>query len=143
MDMASRPPRRCRGWVVAAVVAIVMLNGAAVRASGSGSAVAAPRVGRHGDCDGPSRWRLRVVQGSGVLSVRFTIAGGAPDQRWNLYLDRNGLGFFQGARVSGIDGFLRVRRPTADGPGIDVIRAAGHNVVTGEICHGRVRVLQA
>ena len=59
-------------------------------------------------------------------------------ETWNVYLDRDGVGFFEGSRDSGIGGLVRVRQRIPDLPGEEVIRAAGHNVVTGEVCRGRV-----
>jgi hypothetical protein len=97
---------------------------------------------RRGACDpGPSHWKLRVFPGdAGMLIVRFALEGGDPGHTWNLFLDRNGTGFFAGSRVSGELGFVRVSRRTPDAPGTDIIRAAGHDVTTGEICRGRVRL---
>jgi hypothetical protein len=110
-------------------------------ASGS-SAGPAPGVARHGACvGGPSSWRLRVAaDGAGMLMVRFRLTGGSPGETWNLFLDHNGTGFFAGSRVSDENGLVRVRRATVDLSGEDVIRAAGHDVATGEICRGRVRL---
>ena len=75
-----------------------------------------------------------------MASVRFALAGGEPGHTWNLFLDQNGTGFFAGSRVSGDLGFVRVGRRTPDAPGTDVISAAGHDVATGEICRGRIRI---
>ena len=101
-------------------------------------------VMRHGFCDpGPSHWRLRVLPDpvdAQQLIVRFALTGGTPGDTWNLFLDHNGTGFFAGSRVSGDLGFVRVGRRTPDATGIDVIRAAGHNVTTGEICRGWVQI---
>lgn len=95
-----------------------------------------------GACDpGPSHWKLRVLtDDTGLLIVRFALVGGEPGHTWNLFLDQNGTGFFAGSRVSGDLGFVRVGRRTPDAPGTDVISAAGHDVATGEICRGRIRI---
>jgi hypothetical protein len=99
-------------------------------------------VARHGECvGGPSRWRLRVTaDDQGMLVVRFRLTGGSSGETWNLFLDQNGTGFFAGSKVSDEFGLVRIRRRTEDLPGVDVIRAAGHDVVTGEVCRGRVTI---
>ena len=124
-----------RGLALVLVVVVVLL------ADGSASAVGSDVV-RHGMCvGGASHWRLRVtVDDLGLLVVRFRIAGGSAGETWNLFLDRNGTGFFAGSRVSNAFGVVRVRRRISDAPGADVIRAAGHDVATGEICRGRVTI---
>jgi hypothetical protein len=101
----------------------------------------AARAARHGDCSGISTWQLRVVTlPTSELRVRFLVLGGEEGQSWNVYLDRDGVGFFAGSRESGVGGLVKVRRRIPDLAGEEVIRAAGHNVVTGEVCRGRVRV---
>ena len=98
------------------------------------------RVTRHGDCTGISTWQLRVVTlSTSELRVRFLVLGGDEGQTWNVYLDRDGVGYFAGSRESSVGGLVRVRQRIADLPGEEVIRAAGHNVVTGEVCRGRVK----
>lgn len=95
---------------------------------------------RHGDCTGISTWQLRVVTlSTSELRVRFHVLGGDEGQTWNVYLDRDGVGFFAGSRESGVGGIVKVRQRIPDLPGEEVIRAAGHNVVTGEVCRGRVK----
>lgn len=97
-------------------------------------------IARHGTCTGASAWRLRVVAlPTAELRVRFTIAGGAAGETWNLFLDSDGVGFFAGSRVSELGGLVTVRRRTTDGPTEELIRATAHDVATGEICRGRVR----
>ena len=99
-----------------------------------------PRAARHGDCTGISDWQLRVVTlSTSELRVRFLVLGGDEGQTWNVYLDRDGVGFFAGSRESGVGGLVKVRQRIPDLPGEEVIRAAGHNVVTGEVCRGRVK----
>ena len=106
----------------------------------SAGSVMAPRAARHGDCTGVSTWQLRVVTlATSELRVRFLVVGGEEGQTWNVYLDRDGVGFFAGSRDSGVGGLVRVRQRIPDLPGEEVIRAAGHNVVTGEVCRGRVK----
>ena len=98
------------------------------------------RAARHGDCTGVSHWQLRVVTlDTSELRVRFLVFGGEEGQTWNVYLDRDGVGFFAGSRDAGIGGLVHVRQRIPDLPGEELIRAAGHNVVTGEVCRGRVR----
>jgi len=130
-----------RGLALALVVVVVLLADGSASAVGSTPAVGSDVV-RHGLCvGGASHWRLRVTADDlGMLVVRFRIAGGSAGETWNLFLDRNGTGFFAGSRVSNTFGVVRVRRRIADAPGADVIRAAGHDVATGEICRGRVTI---
>jgi hypothetical protein len=92
---------------------------------------------RHARCSGPSRWRLAVVRDAGSLRVRLAVRGGRPGQRWNVFMDHNGTGFFAGHRISGTDGFWVVRRRVANRAGTDAIRFGAHNVATGETCRGR------
>jgi hypothetical protein len=101
-----------------------------------------PGVARRGVCvGGPNQWRLRVTSDdAGTLVVRFRLTGGNPGETWNLFLDQNGTGFFAGSRVSDDTGVVHLRRRTDDLLGIDVIRAAGHDVATGEVCRGRVHI---
>jgi hypothetical protein len=137
-DVVGERGRRARDRTVAVGLLWLALSWALV---GDEAAAGPARVVRHGACSGPSAWRLRVLaDDAGVLRVRFSLAGGSPGQSWNVYMDRDGVGFFAGSRVSGEDGALRVRRRIPDLPGRDVIRAAGHNTATGELCRGRVRI---
>jgi hypothetical protein len=135
----GRPARVSVRGVAAVALAVVIASSPAVAATAVGSA---PGVARHGMCvGGPSHWRLRAfADGEGMLIVRFRLTGGSPGETWNLFLDHNGTGFFAGSRVSDATGLVRVRRRTIDMPGLDVIRAAGHDVATGEVCRGRVAI---
>lgn len=129
--------RSSSGRIAALGLAVSIALSSVVSASAVGSA---PSVVRQGACvGGPSHWRLRVfADAAGMLVVRFRLSGGSPGETWNVFLDQNGTGFFAGSRVSDESGLVRVRRRTEDLPGVEVIRAAGHDVVTGEICRGRV-----
>jgi hypothetical protein len=104
--------------------------------------VAAPAdaVVREGACTGPSHWRLRVVPDGGELRVRLAVRGGRAGQRWNIFMDHNGAGFFAGSRISGMEGAWVVRKRVRNLAGTDVIRFGAHNVVTGETCRGRASV---
>ena len=122
--------------IVSIALALASVSATAVYAG----AVLPPRSARHGDCTLVSTWQLRVVAlATSELRVRFLVIGGEEGQTWNLYLDRDGVGFFAGSRDSGPGGLVRVRKRIPDLPGEELIRAAGHNVVTGEVCRGRVR----
>lgn len=92
---------------------------------------------RQGACSGPTRWRLGVVRDGGTLRVRLAVRGGRPRQRWNVFMDHNGKGFFAGFRISGPEGFWVVRRRVPNLAGTDTIRFGAHNVATGETCRGR------
>jgi hypothetical protein len=124
---------------VALGIAVTLWLSSAAVASETGPA---PGVARHGVCvGGSSQWRLRVTSDdTGTLVVRFRLTGGNPGETWNLFLDQNGTGFFAGSRVSDDTGVVHLRRRADDLPGIDVIRAAGHDVVTGEVCRGHVHI---
>jgi hypothetical protein len=132
---------RDRGWGrrsrrrVLAVVSIVMLLAASSAASAGDIAVV-----RRGACTGASHWRLRVIPDAGVLRVRLTVRGGRAGQRWNIFMDHDGTGFFAGYRISGEDGLWLVRKRVQNHPGADLIRFGSHNVVTGETCSGRASV---
>jgi hypothetical protein len=95
------------------------------------------RTVRHGACSVQSHWTLRIVRDGGILRVRLAGRDGAAGQRWNIFMDHNGTGFFAGYRISGADGFWVVRRRVRNLAGIDTIRFGAHNVVTGETCRGR------
>ena len=97
----------------------------------------AAAVVREGACTGPSHWRLRVLPDGDVLSVRLAVRGGRAGQRWNIFMDHNGTGFFAGYRISGDGGAWVVRRRVPNLAGTDTIRFGAHNVVTGETCSGR------
>jgi hypothetical protein len=128
------------GRHVMAIAVVVLALTTLLNADASAGSVVLDKVARHGDCTAASSWHLRVVAlTTSELRVRFLIVGGEEGQTWNVYLDRDGVGFFAGSRDSGIGGFVKVRRRIADLPGEELIRAAGHNVVTGEVCRGRVR----
>jgi hypothetical protein len=110
--------------LVAAVVVVAAPAGAAVR---------------EGSCTGPSHWRLRVVPHGGELRVRLAVRGGQAGQRWNIFMDHNGTGFFAGSRISGVEGAWVVRKRVRNLAGTDSIRFGAHNLVTGETCSGRLR----
>lgn len=126
-------------WAGALAVVLLIAWSSVLSASAAGSTSG---VVRHGTCvGGPSHWRLRVLTiDPGTLIVRFRLSGGGPGETWNLFLDQNGTGFFAGSRVSDETGRVRLIRSTTDQPGDDVIRAAGHDVATGEVCRGRARI---
>lgn len=119
--------------------AVVIATAVCSAAAPPVSAVAGPSIGRHGACTDASSWRLKVRSADeGTLRVRFVIAGGAAGEKWNLFMDHNGVGFFAGSRISGDDGLVVVRRRTNDLDGSDTIRATAHDTVTGETCSARV-----
>ena len=76
----------------------------------------------------------------GALRVRLTVRGGRAGQRWNIFMDHDGTGFFAGYRISGADGFWVVRKRAPNHAGADTIRFGAHNVITGETCSGRASV---
>ena len=95
------------------------------------------RAIRHGACSVQSHWTLRVVRDGGILRVRLAVRDGGAGQRWNIFMDHNGTGFFAGYRISDPTGFWVVRRRVRNLVGTDTIRFGAHNVVTGETCRGR------
>jgi hypothetical protein len=106
--------------------------------AGVPSAGVEARVVRRGECSGPSAWApgIRRLE-LGRLRVRFALRGGAEQQKWNVFMDHNGRGFFAGSRLSGTDGLVVVIRRVRNRPGPDTIRVAAHNVRTGEVCRAR------
>lgn len=92
---------------------------------------------RHRACSVQSHWRLRVVRDGGILRVRLAVRDGGAGQRWNIFMDHNGTGFFAGYRISAAGGVWVVRRRVRNLVGTDTIRFGAHNVVTGETCRGR------
>jgi hypothetical protein len=128
-----QPPRGRRTGVralcVLAVVSLVVLARPA-------AALEVARV-RRGTCSGASLWTQRVVRDGGLLRVRLAVRGGRAGQRWNIFMDHNGTGFFAGYRISRVDGSWVVRRRVRNLAGTDTIRFGAHNVVTGETCRGR------
>lgn len=128
------PSRRSFRRILVVCVAV-----AAVALAGSGASAETAAV-RRGACSGPSRWRLAVAPDAGILRVRLSVRGGRADQRWNVFMDHDGTGFFAGSRISGIDGLWIVRRRVANLAGVDTIRFGANNVRTGETCRGRVSV---
>lgn len=121
-----------RTLVVFVAVAAVVLGG-----TGANADVASVR---RGACSGPSRWRLAVVPDTGILRVRLSVRGGRAGQRWNIFMDHDGTGFFAGSRISGTEGLWIVRRRVANLAGVDTIRFGAYNVRTGETCRGRISV---
>jgi hypothetical protein len=131
---------RVRATSTAILLASMLLVGAGGPVGAVPDAVDHATIARRGPCTGASTWRLRVVAlPTAELRVRFTIVGGAAGETWNLFMDSDGIGFFAGSRVSDVRGLVSVRRRTADGPAVELIRATAHDVATGEICRGRVR----
>lgn len=128
----QQPRGRRAGARVLCVLAIVSL--VAMAAPAAALEVATVRRAR---CSGPSGWRLAVVRDGGSLRVSLVVRGGRAGQRWNIFMDHNGNGFFAGSRLSRARGFWEVRRRVANRPGIDTIRFGAHNVATGETCRGR------
>ena len=133
---AMQPPRGRRAGVRAlCVLAVVSLVVIAHPAAATEVATV-----RHGPCTAPSHWRLRVVRDGGLVSVRLAVRGGRAGQRWNIFMDDNGTGFFAGYRITDVGGFWVVRRRVRNLVGTDTIRFGAHNVVTGETCRGRASV---
>lgn len=118
-----------RALCVLAIVSLV-----AMAAPAAALEVATVRRAR---CSGPSGWRLAVVRDGGSLRVSLAVRGGRAGQRWNIFIDHNGRGFFAGYRISKSGGSWVVRRRVSNLPGVDTIGFGAHNVSTGETCRGR------
>ena len=131
LGSAMQPHRRRVGVLVLCVLAVVSLVVAGPVAAFDVATV------RQGACSGPTRWKLGVLRDGGTLRVRLAARGGSPRQRWNIFMDHNGTGFFAGYRISDPTGFWVVRRRVRNLVGTDTIRFGAHNVVTGETCRGR------
>ena len=97
------------------------------------------QVARRGECSGRGHWRLAVRRVPGGLRVAFRVRAGNPGQRWNVFMDHNGRGFFAGSRRSDADAMFAVRRVVNDLPGADRFRAGAIDTASGETCRGRVR----
>jgi hypothetical protein len=127
-------PRIGRRAVLAALAAALLLTPASQAAA---SPIATPPR-THGTCSGPSHWALAVhMNASGGLTVRFALGGGAQGQRWHVFMDDDGAGFFQGARVSVAGGVVRIVRRTANLAGVDTIRVSASDTATLETCRAR------
>jgi hypothetical protein len=130
---AMQPPHgrraRARALCVLAIVSVMLVAGPA-------SALEVATV-RQGACSGLSGWRLSVARDASSLRVRLAVRGGRAGQRWNVFMDHNGNGFFAGHRISGSKGFWVVRRRLSNLAGPDTIGFGAHNVATGETCRGR------
>lgn len=104
-------------------------------------APAASAVERKGSCSGKTNWRLVLRKGNpGDLIVVFRAWGGASGQKWNVFMENRGTGFFAGSRISGDGGTFRVRRVTRDLAGTDKILVTANNTVTGETCGARASI---
>ena len=136
-DAARRPTieavtsGRRRGRALAVLLAVALIATARPVAA----------VVRDAPCTGPSHWRLRVVPDANVLRVRLTVRGGRAAQRWNIFINNNGTGFFAGHRIYPVrpePGSCAGAVPNL--AGIDRIRFGAHNVATGETCSGGAAV---
>ena len=141
--MATTADHRLTGRVARSILAATMT--AALLAGGSASAtdelLAAPTAQRHGDCSDRSTWRLAIRPGvEGVWRLRLEIDAHRAGQRWTIFLNRNGVLFFSGSRMSDELGDILARVRGDDGPGVDRFRFGAHNVVTGETCRGVIAV---
>jgi hypothetical protein len=72
-----------------------------------------------------------------MLGVRLAVAGGRAGQRWNVFVDHNGVGFFAGSRISGTGGYFTVRQRVPNLAGVDTIRFGASNRKSLETCRGR------
>jgi hypothetical protein len=138
--MSRRRAAKTKGWRTCGPAAALIL--VLTLAPSAQAGIPSTGVFRQGPCTGLSHWRLRVLpDATGMLDVRFLLAGGAPGDTWDLYLDRNGTGVFAGSRVADDLGSVRVRKLITDSVGtLDVISAGALDIVTGEVCQGRVRL---
>lgn len=133
-----RPAGRVARIVMAAAVAASLLGGNTASATAE---LLRPVAERHGDCSDRSDWRLTVRHGPpGVWRLRLEIATGRPDQRWTIFLSRNGVLFFSGSRLSDQHGDVLTRVGGDNGPGMDRFRFGAHDRATGETCQGAIVV---
>jgi hypothetical protein len=130
-----------RALVVGALVAVVFAASFPALAETPAADASVRSVVTRGRCNGPSHWRLALRnEGGRILFVRLLVKGGRAGQRWNIFMDDNGRGFFAGSRISHEGGLFAVARRIANRPGTDHIHFAAHNVVTGEQCRGRAAI---
>lgn len=96
---------------------------------------------KRGNCSAPSRWRLIIRKAdSATFGITFKVRGGAPDQLWTIYMTDKGDNFYNGSRISGQNGFFRVRTSAKNLGGTDKFVVGANNSVTGEICRSRASV---
>ena len=136
--------RRCAGTLMlsAALAVQAGVAGAEPRdipsQRGRAGAVVADR---HGPCSAPSRWRLIIRKvDPRTFGITYKVRGGAPDQQWIIFMEDNGVNFYNGERISGEDGFFRVRTSTKNRGGTDKFLVGANNSITGEICRSRASV---
>ena len=97
-------------------------------------------VRREGSCTGHSDWRLEVRHDdSNTLEVRFRVDHTPSGKVWDIFLSDNGTRFFAGTKTSTSDGYVKVRKLTADRSGTDRVKAYGTSRAIGEVCSGLVR----
>ena len=102
---------------------------------------ASAAVERNGSCSGPTNWRLVLRKGDpGELIVLFRAWGGPSGDKWNIFMENKGNGFYSTSRTSGDNGAFRVRRATKDLAGTDKILVTANNTRTGETCGARANL---
>jgi hypothetical protein len=132
MDRSRRPSPRFAARVLVALLACLCLL-APVSASAA--------VERSGSCSGPTHWRLVLRKGDpGELIVIFKAWGGPSGDKWNIFMENKGNGFYSTSRTSGDGGAFRVRRSTKDLSGTDKILVTANNTRSGETCGARANI---
>jgi len=141
--VATTTRSRIAGRAARLIVSVVLLGAllGSHASSATAEALAAPTAQRHGRCSDRSTWRLAIRPGvEGIWRLRLEIATGRADQRWTIFMNRNGVHFFGGSRLSDELGDVLARVGGDDRPGEDRFRFGAANVVTGETCQGFLAV---
>jgi hypothetical protein len=138
-DMEHRDLPRVRRMTIA-LVGLTLLA-----AAGSAAPVSAASPGlriakKSGACTQSASWTLVVKRVTQGLQVAFTISKGPAGDRWTIFMDDNGSGFYADSRVASKRGIAKVTVVIPDLSGPDTISAAASDRRTGETCDGRVRL---
>ena len=124
---------------IAALLAVSALGLASAALAGDGGGGGDDDVRVSGRCTGSATSELELSPEDGRIEVEFEVDQNRAGVRWQIVLRRQGRVFFTGSRVTrGPSGSFELRRVTADGPGIDVIRARATSP-SGQVCRATAR----
>jgi hypothetical protein len=125
-------------WITLAIsaVAALLLLAAPMRAMGGEEGGGG--VDAEASCSMGSKW-LMVMEPEVGLKFEATIESGVPDQEWNLILSYNKHVLMNVNEVTEDDGGFEVVIVENNAKGDDIATVEATNLVTGEICWGRLR----
>lgn len=142
-------PSGAQRFVAGALSVFLMFSGTVAGTSASANpefVVARARAGqvvfsRSNPCSGPSRARLVVRRrDASTWGITYKVRGGEASLKWSIFMENHGNGFYAGSRISGDDGYFRVRTSTRNLKGTDRLLVGSNNSVTGEICRSVANV---